>query len=148
MTEPVDDLLSEARVFYHTLVNVGERLHEDEELSLGMRAILERLAADGPRTVPEMARARRVTRQRVQALVDALKQRGYVKAGPNPAHRRSVVIALTPAGRDVIDRMKRREQAYLAEHLDPTVAPAISEPRVAAALETLRSLREQLEEGL
>lgn len=148
MIDPLDDLLSEARVFYHTLVRVGERLHENEELSLGMRAILERLVADGPQTVPDMARARRVTRQRIQALVDALKHHGYVQASPNPAHRRSVVIELTADGRQIIARMQRREQNFLAANVDPGADPAVSNARIAAAVDTLRVLGEQLEGGL
>ncbi len=148
MQDPIDALLNETRVFYHALVNIGERLHADDGLSLGMRAILETLAVDGPQTVPEMARARRVSRQRVQALVDALKTRGYVRAVTNPAHKRSVVITLSRAGARVIASMKRREREYIASHLETEFAGQTSAARIRAALNTLRALREQLERDL
>lgn len=148
MQDPIDDLLNESRVFYHALVNIGERLHSGEDLSLGMRAVLETLSSDGPQTVPEMAKARRVTRQRVQALVDALKARGYVTARANPAHKRSVVITLTDPGAEVIARMKQRERQYITDSLEAGKSTPTSPRQITAAMKTLRALREQLERGL
>ena len=148
MHDSIDDLLNESRVFYHALVNIGEKLHSEEDLSLGMRAVLETLSGDGPQTVPEMAKARRVTRQRVQALVDALKARGYVTARANPAHKRSVVIALTDPGAEVIARMKQRERQYISERLEVGKNTPTSAGQITSALKTLRTLRAHLERGL
>jgi len=35
--------------------------------------------------------------------VDRLAQRGYVERSPDPTDRRGVIVALTPAGREVVD---------------------------------------------
>ena len=148
MDKTIDDLLNETRVFYNALVNIGETLHAEEPLSLGMRAILELLSREGPQTVPDMARARRVTRQRVQTLVDGLKDRGFATARPNPEHKRSVMIDLTPSGTAVIERMKAREREYITAHLDQTSGTALSDRNLRTTLRVLRTLREQLERSL
>jgi DNA-binding MarR family transcriptional regulator len=67
-------------------------------MTLGMRAALELLLVGGPATVPRIARSRGVTRQHVQALVNGLLAQGLVALRPNPAHKRSPLVALSPAG--------------------------------------------------
>ena len=78
-----------------------------------MRAVMEQLALGGPQTVPDMARARSVSRQHIQVLVNALVDRGIAENRANPAHRRSVKIALTPAGDRLFDEMQADEIAWL-----------------------------------
>ena len=63
-----------------------------------MRAVLERLA-DGPQTVPQVARSLWLPRQVVQRLADAAAELGYLRFVPNPAHRRSKLAELTGTGR-------------------------------------------------
>jgi DNA-binding MarR family transcriptional regulator len=86
-----------------------------------MRAVLERLA-DGPQTVPQVARSLWLPRQVVQRLVDTAGELGYVRLGANPAHRRSKLAELTTAGRRVFDEIHDDELASLrslADRLDP-----------------------------
>jgi len=139
---PLTTLLDEVRLLWHVMSQVAERLHEEDGVTLGMRAVLESLSAHGPATVPDVARRRRVSRQHVQLLVNALTEQGLVVAVPNPAHRRSSLIELTPAGRETFDRMARRELRFL-ERL--TIAGGPESVTKAAA--TLRSIREQMEVG-
>lgn len=68
------------------------------ELTVPLRAVLERLHIDGPQPVPAIARGLYVTRQGVQALVDRAKDLGLVESRPNPDHRRSHLVALTATG--------------------------------------------------
>lgn len=67
-------------------------------ITMPMRAILERLVEDGPRTVPQLAGALWITRQGVQRIVDEAKDLGYVETRTNPEHKRSHLIALTDRG--------------------------------------------------
>jgi DNA-binding MarR family transcriptional regulator len=80
-----------------------------------MRAVLELLLRTGPRTVPEMARVRGVSRQHIQQQVDALLERGLLSRQDNPAHRRSPRIVLTDRGRALIQDMRARELDELAQ---------------------------------
>ena len=136
----LEELIDEVRLLWNALVQRGERLHAGEELSMGRRAVLEFLAKNGPATVPEIARRRRVSRQHIQALVNPLLDAALVAAAANPAHRRSVLLRLTGAGERKLERMKRRE-ALFVRRADPPLA----EVELHRAAETLRTLRSSLE---
>lgn len=140
--DELEALLDEVRLLWHRMVEVGERLHATEPVTLGMRAVLEHLLREGPSPVPAIARRRGVTRQHVQALVNALRARRLVRLLPNPAHRRSALVGLTPRGEELIRRMKAREDALLRQ---ARALPGRAAVRQAAA--TLRAVREALPEG-
>lgn len=137
MRQATESLIDEVRLLFHALVQIGDQLHAGSDISMGMRAVLEYLEREGATTVPDMARARRVTRQRIQTLVNALLERGLVGKTANPSHVRSPLIALTDAGAARIRRMRERE----GEALDV----ALPERRIRDAEATLRELRETLE---
>ena len=64
-----------------------------------------------------------VTRATVTGLVDSLEQRGFVHRSANPADRRSLVVEITPAGLDVVQKVRtivhRHEKAWLSVLSDP-----------------------------
>jgi DNA-binding MarR family transcriptional regulator len=80
--------------------------------------VLEHLDARGPATVPDMARAKTVTRQHIQQLVDGGLAAGLIEARVNPAHRRSPLIALTPRGAATFAEIRKRERTALAALAD------------------------------
>ena len=82
-------------------------------LTVGLRAVLELLLARGPLTVPQVAREFAVTRQSVQALVDAGAARGLVALVENPQHRRSHFVTVTELGRRTFADAHDRELANL-----------------------------------
>lgn len=139
MTEHIVALLDEVRLLFNRAAQVVEELHHDEHLTAGPRAVLESVEQAGPVSVPEIARRRQVSRQHIQVLVNALLADELVSTQDNPAHRRSPLVALTPAGALLIRRIKRREQRYLAR-LDVPVEPA----EFARARQTLQTLREAM----
>jgi DNA-binding MarR family transcriptional regulator len=110
--EAIEQLFDEVRLLWHAMVQSGEQLHEKEPVTLGMRAVLEFLALNGPSTVPHIARSRNVTRQHIQTLVNALVEQDLAALGANPAHRRSALVRLTLEGEKVIERMRRREHRF------------------------------------
>ena len=94
----------------------------ERDVTMPMRAVLERLA-DGAQTVPQVARSLWLPRQVVQRLADAAAGLGYLRFVENPAHRRSRLAELTPAGRRVWAEIHAGELADLAalgERLDPS----------------------------
>jgi DNA-binding MarR family transcriptional regulator len=98
---------------YHRIGASGDLLHAPLRLSSGMRGLLVSLERMGPTSVPRLAAMRPVSRQFVQKLVDEMVLGGWVIATPNPAHKRSPLIELTPKGRDAIKQMYAVEQPYL-----------------------------------
>jgi DNA-binding MarR family transcriptional regulator len=66
----------------------------------GAFGLIRSLALHGPLTVPQIARMRPVSRQRMQKLSDALADEGLVEFIDNPKHQRSKLVQLMPAGYD------------------------------------------------
>ena len=136
MLETIEELLDEVRLLWHVSTQLGERMHEQEPITLGMRGVLEFLALGGSATVPRVARSRHVTRQHIQTLVNGLLQLDLVALETNPEHRRSPLVCLTPEGQKAIERMKRREQRFFDQMDIGTKATELKR-----AAETLRSVR-------
>lgn len=138
MTRPreraFDDLTKEVRQLFHQLAAVVDALHD---LSASQRAILERLWRDGDQTVPEMARACRVSRQFIQVLVNDLVKLGLIIAVENPAHARSPRFHLTDAGRKRFEAMKAKERGLLERSPVP-----VTTADMQAATDVLRRIRE------
>ena len=114
---------------------VVEAALRTEGLSVGPRAVLEILAEHGPATVPAIADRLDLARQGVQRHVNDLLALGHVATGPNPAHRRSVLVTLTRTGREVIDRVRADE----LRHLDALAADCTRQ-EIATAAKVLRAL--------
>jgi DNA-binding MarR family transcriptional regulator len=133
-----EPLFDETRLLFHALKRWAEALHHGLGLTVPMRAVLELALRKGPRTVPDMARLRGVSRQHVQQQVDALLERGLVERVENPAHKRSPQIALTDQGRALIQNMRARElevlgrmQVGVSDHAAQEAAHVLSAWRAA-----------------
>ncbi len=137
---PLETVFGETVALFHRLRVVAEQVHGQGEMSAGRRGVLKGLDRLGPQTVPQMARARPVSRQHIQALVNVLAKEGRVELRENPAHRRSRLVCLTAEGKELVDRMNRREAKLLAR-----VDIDIAEKDLRAAAALLRSLREFFE---
>ena len=92
---------------------------------------------DGRRTVPEIADRLGLARQSVQRVVDELERESLVRFVSNPAHRRSRLVELTPAGRRVADDLFERSAAARRAQLD---AAGVSAAELARARRTIGRL--------
>jgi len=104
--------------------------------TVGSRAVMEVLAAEEPMTVPQVAARLSLARQNVQRHVDELARLGHLRTGPNPAHRTSVLVRPTAAGRRAfatVHAAELRELAGLAS--DCTSRDLRTAVRVLSALE-------------
>jgi DNA-binding MarR family transcriptional regulator len=111
--EAFEPLSRAVRALFHKIGAAASLLHAASEVTVGMRAVLESVIEGGPRTVPELARARPVSRQHIQTLVNELLAAGYVEYRDNPAHRRSKLVAPTRAGEAAFAALRAREAAAL-----------------------------------
>jgi len=136
----LESVLAETAALFHRLRHEAERIHGQGETSSGRRAILRGLSKLGPQTVPDMARARPVSRQYIQRLVNELTADGLVESFENPAHKRSSLIRLTGAGQEKLEQMSVREQE-LFEGLRIEIPPA----ELLEAAATLRRVRQVFE---
>jgi len=109
--ESLQGLIGESLALSAELRAAGEEIHDDLGVTPGMRTVLAALAATGPATVPQIARALGVSRQHVQTVVNSFLTRGWVERTENPEHKRSRLVHLTRDGRRLLKEMDRREQS-------------------------------------
>ena len=106
----------------------------------GLWGFLRSLRVLGPQTVPQIARARPVSRQRIQRLANEAVESGLVEFADNPAHRRSKLVRLTPEGATLV-RQLTEKIADISEDL----AHGMDEQELRTTARVLRRLREKLE---
>lgn len=121
----------------HVLRDLARRVHGEGTYSSGRRAVLLELSERGPETVPRMAKRRPVSRQYMQMLADGLADDGLARYVDNPRHKRSPLLAITPAGRRHLAAMLRRE----ARVLERLPLQSVSAARLAAAASTVATVR-------
>ncbi len=140
-SKEIETVIDEVRLLWNALVQYGDRLHADEPVTMGMRAVLEFLSKNGAMTVPNIARARHVSRQLIQGFVNELIAGQFVRATPNPEHKRSPLIELTASGSRKIGSMRRKEGKLLGDtDLD------LSESELRQLANGLRAIRTALED--
>jgi len=137
-----EDVIDETTALFHLLHAVAAQLHGGGELTAGRRGVLRGLDRFGPQTVPQMARARPVSRQYIQSLVNDLEAEGLVETLENPAHRRSRLVCLTQRGAGALAEMYRREADLFA-----TLELSIADDEMRHAASVLRSVRTALLEA-
>lgn len=133
-------IVDECIVLADRLVWLAEHIHGEEGRGAVRRGIVRGLARFGPQTVPEMARARSVTRQNLQPVVVALVREGLVERRPNPARPRSHLYAATDAGLALAQRFDRNDARVLA-----AVGRDLASVDVERTARTLRAIRERFE---
>lgn len=110
-------------------------------ISMAMRAVVECLYDAGPRTVPQVARALWLPRQVVQRLADELVELRLLEWRTNPAHKRSKLAVLTPAGQTLFAQIHAAELATLER-----IAGDLAAEEVAACVRVLARLTAEVRE--
>jgi len=133
-------MITETVSLFHRLRVVADQIHHRGEMTGALRSILRGLDKLGEQTVPQMARARAVSRQHVQTLVNQLVGERLVEFVANPAHKRSPLARLTALGKKTVDAMNRNEARLLSKaDLD------VTDKDLRQAAETLRTVRAYFE---
>ena len=101
----------------------------------GAYGFLRSLALLGPLTVPEIARMRPTSRQRMQRLANELAAKGLVEFIDNPRHRRSKLVQLTSKG----ETRYRRLSVRLLE-IASSMGAGLSEAEIRRTTEIVRQI--------
>ena len=136
-------LTREVRACFNRLRALGDALHRDLGVTAAMRAVMEALFEGGEQTVPAIARAKSVSRQHIQVLVNDLASAGLAATRRNPDDGRSPLVDLTRKGHGLFARMREREKSVLAE-----MTRALKARDVGAAVATLEALHGWLDSKL
>lgn len=121
---------------YRRVARLVEQDGPRSGLSIGVRAVLERLELAGTaETVPQIARTLELSRQFVQRMVNDALAQGFVELQPNPAHRRSSLVALTDPGRAAIEALQAHEHETMGR-----VGGDLTDADLATTLRVLRHM--------
>jgi DNA-binding MarR family transcriptional regulator len=123
------------RRLFRAMANKADAYLHDLGLTAADRAVMEFLFPDTQLTVPDIARRYQVSRQHVQVTVNRLLDRGFLRSGDNPSHRRSPLIRLSQAGRSAFAEIRGIESELLDD-----VFSNVSTADVATTRRTLETL--------
>jgi DNA-binding MarR family transcriptional regulator len=87
-------------------------------------------------TVPDIARQKNVTRQHIQQIVNELCTMGLAESLANPAHKRSLLIRLSPGGGQQFRNILEREQLLLQ-----TLSAEFDDQQLTQAADSLHAIR-------
>ena len=105
------------------------------EVTTTQFAVLARLLESGPQSQNHLGRATAMDAATIKGVVDRLIERRLIETQPDPADARRRVIALSEAGRRLVERSLGQAHAITRETLGP-----LTPPERAALLGFLRKL--------
>ena len=80
-------------------------------------AALAALARHDSMTPGELAEHEKVQPPSMTRVIAVLEERGLVRREPHATDRRQVILTVTDDGRDLVQRVRRRREAWLAQRL-------------------------------
>ncbi len=92
-------------------------IRESGGISRTQLSVLATLRDGGPRCITELAESERVTQPSMTVLVSKLERQGWARREPHPSDRRSVNVAITPAGLEQLALATDARAAALAARL-------------------------------
>ena len=129
------ELASHLRI---ALTRTARRLRQESGtgLSPSLTAALATIERHGPLTPSELATRERVRRPTVTRIVCRLEEAALIERAVDPGDRRSSLVTVTPAGRELLAAARTRKDAFLSERLE-SLAPEerATHERAAALLE-------------
>lgn len=141
--EATAELVLEVAQCFFRIRAVGQKTGLITSWGGGAFGFMRSLARHGPLTVPQIARMRPTSRQRMQRLADELAAEGLVAFIDNPNHRRSKLVRLTRTG-DA--RYRRLNARFLA--IASTLAGGLGEAEIRKATGLVRQLSDELKARL
>jgi DNA-binding MarR family transcriptional regulator len=95
-------------------LGLGETDAVLSDIQLAALAALERHASMTP---GELAEHEKVQPPSMTRVIAVLEERGLVRRAPHATDRRQVVLTVTAAGSDLVHRVRRRREAWLAQRI-------------------------------
>lgn len=126
---------------------VAEQLKAQADVGAGHFELLRYVRDHAGARVADIASTFAIGVGTTSKIVDRLEKEGWVERRPNPANRRSSLLALTPAGEAVVSRAEPAWQAAIQEIFGGALTPGQLRA-LALALNTLRLDLERRQLGL
>ena len=106
----------------------------EPDLSETQLAALAALDRHGAMTPGELADHEKVQPPSMTRVISALVDSQLVRREPHPSDRRQVVLTVTGAGRDLVNKARRRRDAWLAKRLKELTPAERATLRAAAPI--------------
>jgi len=128
--------LSQAATVRRGLMRLSRRLRAErpgQPLSASKLSLLGWLRRSGGMIPTEIAAAERIRPQSLTRLLAALDADGLIRRSAGASDRRQVVVELTQAGREALDRDVSQRDAWLARAMEQVLSPTEQALLVLAA---------------
>ena len=101
-------------------MRAARRLRQEAgaDLSPSLTAALSTVERHGPLTPSEVANWERIQRPTATRVLARLEEEGLIARTPDPQDRRSSLVAVTEGGRALLEELRTRKTAFLAERLE------------------------------
>jgi DNA-binding MarR family transcriptional regulator len=122
---------------------LARRLRVEQRLTVGgpdpalsdiQLAALAALDRNEAMTPGELAEYEKVQPPSMTRVIAVLEERSLVRRSPHPTDRRQVILTVTDEGRSLVDRVRRRKEAWLALRLQELSAEEVAILRAAAPI--------------
>lgn len=125
------------------VTRLARKLRQEAEpgITPSMLAALSSIERQGPLTMRDLCAVEQVQPPSMTRVVAALAEADLVARAPDPDDGRVVWVRVTAEGRRLLDRSRKRKEAYLARALRAL------EPGEVHTLEDAAALLERLTEG-
>lgn len=120
---------------------VADRVRAEAGIGAGHFELLRYVRDHPDARVADLASAFAIGVGTTSKIVDRMENQGWVERRPNPANRRSSLLALTRAGESVVSRAEPAWQAAIQQILSGAISP----DELTALSRTLGALRSDLE---
>jgi DNA-binding MarR family transcriptional regulator len=117
------------------------RQESDPGITPTLHAALHSIETHGPITAGQLASHEHVQRPTLTRTIQALLDRELVERLPDPLDGRVSWLSITPSGRKLLQRSRRRTDEFLAKRVKKL------QPEERALLERAAELLERLAEG-
>jgi DNA-binding MarR family transcriptional regulator len=122
----IAELASHLRPALLRLTRVVRNQRVDMSVTLTQLSAMATLLKSGPMSAGELANCERVQPPSMTKVLANLEERGLVRRDVRPTDRRQAIIAITPAGEELLESERRSRDAWLTRRL----ATLSSEERV------------------
>jgi DNA-binding MarR family transcriptional regulator len=110
------------------VARTARRLRQESgtDLSPSQTAALATVERRGPLTPSELAACERVQRPTATRVIARLEASGLVERAADPSDGRSSLVSITAEGRELLDRVRTRKDAFLAQRLEGLSAEEVA----------------------
>ncbi len=127
-------------------LSIADKYVQDTNVTTSEWRVIASMQFGDSKTVPQVARFVGISRQAVRLTVQKLKSKGFVRLDANPDHRRSPLVSLTPAGRELMSSLTDIQIQLTHLFTDGLQLDIASIDELTRQLGTLREQAEGVEE--